>query len=279
MLHRFLLHAFNVRFYLNKFLISIVCIILISGCTSITLLEQPIVDHWNGVQTQTHLLATWSGVSPSGEQIGYKFNQDETCVWTYSNRDIGCKFQVAEHENGYRVLIYEMEGDQFKDVEFIAWVKVDLNEMMIYGYPTKFGRKQSGEKAHWPEKFPNDSIILTALEFESESFSNQKFLQAMAKVYSKKLPIQLDEFTRLDEVKIYDSAIEKRYTLIDSIKEDLDISIFKESMASYLTEQSCNNKFSLIMSDRGISEWHYYVDKQGKFICTVKITGAMCQNQ
>ena len=34
--------------------------------------------------------------------------------------------------------------------------------MMFYGYPTKFGRKQSGERAKWPSIFPNDSVVLTA---------------------------------------------------------------------------------------------------------------------
>ena len=147
---------------MSKALISIVCFILVSGCTSVTLLEQPIVDHWNKVETQKHLLAKWSGISPSGDQISYQFNRGETCIWTYSNKEIGCKFQATLHENGYRVLIYEMAGEQFKDVQFIAWVKIERNKMMFYGYPTKFGRKQSGEKAKWPDTFPNDSIILTA---------------------------------------------------------------------------------------------------------------------
>ena len=272
-------YAFNKRFNLTKVLVSMVCFILISGCTSLTLLDQPIVDHWNGVKTQKHLLATWSGVSPSGDQISYQFNSDDTCVWTYSNIDIGCKFKVREHENGYRVLIYEMAGEQFQDVEFIAWVKIDLNEMIIYGYPTKFGRKQSGEKAMWPDTFPNDSIILTDLEFESKSdtFSNQEFLREMAKMYAKKLPLKLDELTRFDEVKIYESVIEKRYTLLNSTKEDVDISSFKQMMTSYLSEQSCINKYSLIMYKRGISEWHTYADEHGKLICTVKIDGSICK--
>ena len=102
-------YAFK-RFKLRKLLLLIACFLLISGCTSITLLEQPIVDHWNSVQTQKHLLAKWSGVTPSGDQISYQFNRGETCIWTYSGKEIGCKFQATPHENGYRVLIYEMAG-------------------------------------------------------------------------------------------------------------------------------------------------------------------------
>ena len=269
-------YAFSERSNLIKILLM-VYFVLISGCTSVTLLDQSTLDRWNGVQTQKHLLATWSGVSPSGDQVSYQFNRDYTCVWTYLNTDIDCKFKVREHENGYRVLIYEMAGEQFKDVEFIAWVKIDLNEMIIYGYPIKFGRKQSGEKAEWPEIFPNDSIILTALEFEPDSFSNQELLSGMEKLFSKKLPINIDEFTRFDEVRIYESVIEKRYTLLNSAKEDVDISSFKDSMTSYLIEQSCTNNYSLMMYKRGISEWHSYADEEGKLICTVKIDGTMCK--
>lgn len=152
------------RFKLRKLLQLIACFLLISSCTSVILLEQPVVDHWNSVQTQKHLLAKWFGVTPGGDQISYQFSRGETCIWTYSGKEIDCKFQATPHETGYRVLIYDMAGEQFKDVQFIAWVKIERNKMMFYGYPTKFGRKQSGERAQWPNMFPNDSILLTAQE-------------------------------------------------------------------------------------------------------------------
>ncbi len=149
---------------MRKFILLAAYLIVVSGCSSVTLLEPPVLAHWNQVKTDNHLLAKWSGVSPDGGKISYQFNSDQTCIWSYSNVDIHCKFQVTPHEDGFRVLIYKMKGEQFDDVEFIAWVKIENDSMMIYGYPTKFGMTQSGEEAEWPYTFPADSILLKGQE-------------------------------------------------------------------------------------------------------------------
>ena len=106
------------------------------------------------------LLGVWAGETPNGDKVTYVFNQDSTCSWVINNKEVPCKFRGRPHEDGIRLMIYEMEGEQFKDVQFLAWLKVQEHKMMIFGYPTKYGRLQSGEKAEWPDSFNDESILL-----------------------------------------------------------------------------------------------------------------------
>ncbi len=139
--------------------ITAIFTLLIVGCT--TTLEPQVVSHWNKAKTGLGMLGTWKGVAPNGDQVTYVFNQDLTCSWEVASRKIPCEFKAGRYKDGIRLLIYKMEGEQFEDVEFLAWMKVQNNKMMVYGYPTKYQRLQSGAKAEWPKEFTGMAILLT----------------------------------------------------------------------------------------------------------------------
>ena len=142
-----------------RYLLLVFTIVLLGGCASA--LDKKTQQEWNNVETSMGVLGTWTGVTPDGNRIKYVFNKDSTCIWGVGDVDIPCKFGGKKHGDGIRVVIYEMEGKQFENVEFLAWLKVRNDKMMIYGYPVRYGRLQSGEKASWPASFTEDSVLLT----------------------------------------------------------------------------------------------------------------------
>lgn len=109
-----------------------------------------------------------------------------------------------------------------------------------------------------------------------DSISNEELLNEIEVSFSGRLPIQVDEFTTFEFVKLHDAAIEKGYTISDLVKEEINLSAFIEDMTALLITQSCQNKQSLKMFDRGISEWHTYLDNIGKHLSTIKISEKLC---
>lgn len=133
-------------------------VFLFTGCA--TSLEPQLVQEWNKVDTAMGLLGVWSGDAPNGDKVTYVFKEDLTCLWVINDKEVPCKFRGRRHEDGIRLVIYEMKGEQFKDVQFLAWLKVKENNMMIFGYPTKYGRLQTGERAEWPDAFNDQALLL-----------------------------------------------------------------------------------------------------------------------
>ena len=115
------------------------------------------------------------------------------------------------------------------------------------------------------------------LSAQNNPFSNSDLLKYIEEEFAKKLPSKIDEFTVLYEVKTHESVIEKRYKLLNLIKEEVEIPVFYEVMTSHFIELSCANKQSLRMYKRGIEEWHTYSDKNGEIIGTIKLNGNSCK--
>jgi hypothetical protein len=142
-----------------RYPVLVLTVALIAGCANSQ--EPKIFREWNNVETTLGVLGTWAGVTSEGDVIKYVFNKDSSCMWVIGIIEIPCKFGGKKQGDGIRLVIYEIEGKQFKNVEFLAWLKVNHDKMMIYGYPTRNGRLQSGEKASWPTSFTEDSLLLT----------------------------------------------------------------------------------------------------------------------
>jgi len=138
---------------------ALLLVFLVVGCASVNLLSDETIYKWNQLSTESKLEGIWEGKSPDENYVAYEFHSNLSCTWTVGNKPIPCKYRYARHQDGLRLQVYAMEGQQFKDVEFIAWVKIHGTEMIMYGYPTRYGRLQSGEKAYWPDKLERESIL------------------------------------------------------------------------------------------------------------------------
>lgn len=138
--------------------------LLLSGCSTATYLPKSIISEWFHVQSDPDFIKNWEGMDPNGDYIAFEFQKGNACTWIIDDKQVSCHYRYTHHQNGIRLEIHKMEGEQFKDVQFISWVKVKGKEMMIYGYPTRYGQLQSGEPAWWPDKFGKESILLTLRE-------------------------------------------------------------------------------------------------------------------
>ena len=120
------------------------------------------------------------------------------------------------------------------------------------------------------------AFYLVSSFLDASFFSVEKQLEKVVKDTNSKLPVVIDETTRLDSMSVLGVEIlNYYYTCILWDKEDVDLNSFDEHMSSHLLNTVKTSPDLKIFRDLGITMIYIYNDKDGDLLYTYKATPDM----
>lgn len=119
-------------------------------------------------------------------------------------------------------------------------------------------------------------------EIEKVVINNKDYEELLKFVYeyNKKLPQEIDEYTRLDKIKIEKMTIIYNHTILVN-SSDLDSSTFpkiKEEMKKNGIEELCTNKKTKPLLNMGISYKRKYRTQDNKYAFLYIVSGKDCDD-
>lgn len=122
-------------------------------------------------------------------------------------------------------------------------------------------------------------FVVLRMDYKAYRYANEYLeskLKSDIELTNQKLPMMIDDNTRLDILSVKGSGISYRYTLVKTTAEDLDLSKFKSAMIPSLKLETCSDKETraLLDSDKDVS--YEYFDKYGNFMLNLTINKNDC---
>ena len=107
-------------------------------------------------------------------------------------------------------------------------------------------------------------------------FTPQSIDKAMMKAASElneSCPIMVDQDTRLDNaVTLTDNIFQYNYTLVNLVKDSIDLKAFKDSMKPLILNNVKTNPDLKFYRDNKITMAYYYKDMNGEFVSKILIS-------
>jgi hypothetical protein len=91
-----------------------------------------------------------------------------------------------------------------------------------------------------------------------------------------RLPLMIDDDTRLDSVKVLTGLFQYQYTLVNDAIEDLDEKTFRSIVTPIVIKQACTMPNLKPLVVRGATISFIYNDKNGKTISVINVTKNQC---
>lgn len=106
---------------------------------------------------------------------------------------------------------------------------------------------------------------------QPNELSIDKALMKMASEINKSCPFMVDENIRADNVTVLvDNTIQYNYTLINYLKEEVDINQLKSNLSSHLLNGIKTNPSLKIFRDNKVTMVYAYRDKVGVFLFSLE---------
>jgi hypothetical protein len=106
---------------------------------------------------------------------------------------------------------------------------------------------------------------------QPNELSIDKALMKMASEINKSCPFMVDENIRADNVTVLvDNTIQYNYTLINYLKEEVDINQLKSNLSSHLLNGIKTNPNLKIFRDNKVTMIYAYRDKVGVFLFSLE---------
>jgi hypothetical protein len=103
--------------------------------------------------------------------------------------------------------------------------------------------------------------------------SFDKAMMQAASELNKTCPIMIDKETRLDNaLALPGNVFQYNYTLVNAIKDSIDIASFEEYMKPLITNMVKTNPDLKLYRDNEVTMTYYYKDMNGVFIAKISIT-------
>ncbi len=107
---------------------------------------------------------------------------------------------------------------------------------------------------------------------KARSQSAQKYLEMVEAEFASKIPIMVDELTRLDEVKVTgNKSMTYTYTLVSTLKDEVDESVFTQEMKATLYDQFMSLPQLEMLRKLDVTTTYVYLDKNGSLISLIEI--------
>ncbi len=107
-------------------------------------------------------------------------------------------------------------------------------------------------------------------------FSTPSFDKAMMQVASKlneTCPVMVDQETRLDNViAMPDNVFQYNYTLVNWVKDSLDVEIFEQNMQPQILNTVKTNPDMKSFRDHKVTLAYNYKDKDGTYITKISVS-------
>jgi hypothetical protein len=114
-------------------------------------------------------------------------------------------------------------------------------------------------------------ILVQQLMFKTPGFD--KTMMKVASELNKTCPVMVDRETQLDNaIALPDKVFQYNYTLINTLKDSIDIQAFEEYMKPMLTKNISTLPELKPFRDNKITMAYSYKDKQGNFISKISVT-------
>jgi|SRR5665647_858613 len=114
-------------------------------------------------------------------------------------------------------------------------------------------------------------VLVQQFFFKSPSFDKQ--MMQVASELNKTCPIMVDAETRLDNaVALPDKIFTYNYTLINQVKDSLNVEELKNYLTPLVTNNIKTNPVMKFYRDNKITMSYYYKDKQGVFLLNIDVT-------
>ncbi len=115
------------------------------------------------------------------------------------------------------------------------------------------------------------SFIVKEFVFAPPSFD--KVMKQAASELNESCPMMIDEDTRLDNaVAFHDSVFQYNYTLVNWVKDSIDLSVFEEYMQPVLLNGVKTNPDLKMCRDNKMTMAYNYKDMNGEFMTKISIT-------
>lgn len=117
------------------------------------------------------------------------------------------------------------------------------------------------------------------IAYAAEDITSAAYLSELAKQTEKKVkvPVMVDEETRLVSIEGFDHEFQYNYVLVNYSSNDLDSAKFIKIMKEQLTETVCGKKELKPFLDKDIALSYTYKGTDKKLIGKVSVTKDMCE--
>ena len=113
-------------------------------------------------------------------------------------------------------------------------------------------------------------VLVQQFFFKAPSFDKQMML---ASELNKTCPVMVDAETRLDNtVSLPDKILIYNYTLINQVKDSLNVEELKNYLTPLVTNNIKTNPVMKFYRDNKITLSYYYKDKRGVFLLNIDVT-------
>ncbi len=115
-------------------------------------------------------------------------------------------------------------------------------------------------------------LVVSALFHEQPAKSLDENLNQVATELNKKLPMMVDDQTRLDQVSVKTGTLVYAYTLPNATKNDLDFSSLAKIIKPKMIANYRDNETMAALRKWSVGLDYQYKDKNGDFIGEVLVT-------
>ncbi|MCX6239793.1 MAG: hypothetical protein NTY07_19985 [Bacteroidia bacterium] len=114
-------------------------------------------------------------------------------------------------------------------------------------------------------------VLVQHFFFKAPSFDKQ-MMQAASEL-NKTCPMMVDKETQLDNsVALPEKTFQYNYTLVNMVKDSIDIQSFKNYIEPIVTNNMKTNPDMKFYRDNKITMSYYYKDKNGVFVIKIAVT-------
>lgn len=122
-------------------------------------------------------------------------------------------------------------------------------------------------------------FVVLRMDYEAYRYANEyseSRLKSDIELTNQKLPMMIDDYTRLDSLYVKGNGISYKYTLVKTTAEDLDILRFKSAMIPSLKLKACSDEEAKALLDRDKDVSYEYFDKNGQQMLILTINKKDC---
>lgn len=124
-------------------------------------------------------------------------------------------------------------------------------------------------------------VLCASIPVLAQDVTSKEYLSKVAEEVNKqlKVPVMVDEDTRLDRIEAFDKELKYNYAVVRYSVDDLDVDKFMSIVRPFVRDTVCGNE--TIKKDfltNGVAITFSYVDKNNKFIGKETITQTQCHN-
>lgn len=111
---------------------------------------------------------------------------------------------------------------------------------------------------------------------DSEKKSLESVVAENSRKLNQSLPIMVDSETRFDTTLAVGMQMHYKYTLVNLVSDDLDITSFRKEVEMTLIKSQKADKNAMLMLKAGLVCFYDYFDKDGALITQIRVDGSIC---